>query len=442
MVLNNRYGAGFFVSSRLVSPIRFECIMSDGRIGAYAALSGGACPAGSTPEGDQCKCNAGTFEVGNTCEAPDDRTPDRVCEVEGMLWNSTLNSDSTGRVTGKVSPDQGFEDAVVCRDRGSPTGPKGCKHLFTPDISFRMGNKETDPWATNGHASAMTNKGAARAKGALACDPAEIPTDGTEPLKEEKKQPDNCRTGYKGQVNGVDVCIKASAGEHNTVDKKQTDDGQGNKTITKSDIKCNGNHCEVTEQKETKKSDGTSTTTTTTHTTDRGQYCAQNPKSGICRFAEDKTGDSKGQGGQGGGGGGGGGGGDGDGEPSEFGGACEAGFTCSGDAIQCAIAKEQHVRACRLFDKETPESILYEENKGKEGNQTEDLEGNDTVDLNNKIDQTDILGGGAGVSDLTVVVAGSTVVLPFSLLNTSLGYLGQLLVAVSMLVAFRIVGRG
>ena len=37
---------------------------------------------------------------------------------------------------------------------------------------------------------------------------------------------------------------------------------------------------------------------------------------------------------------------------SNWGGSCGS-FTCDGDAIQCAIAREQHQRNCKLFDEKT-----------------------------------------------------------------------------------------
>ncbi len=35
---------------------------------------------------------------------------------------------------------------------------------------------------------------------------------------------------------------------------------------------------------------------------------------------------------------------------SSFGGTCQTLFTCDGDAVQCAIAKEQHARDCDFYD--------------------------------------------------------------------------------------------
>lgn len=136
------------------------------------------------------------------------------------------------------------------------------------------------------------------------------------------------------------------------------------------------------------------------------------------------------------------GGGTGDGDKSGFGGTCMAGFACEGDAIQCAIASEQYARNCKLFDDESAESKLYNENKGKTGNQTGDLPGNETISITGRIDTSDAIGGGGCFGDLSVTVWGTSVSLPLSNLCQYLAMLGNILVAVSMLMAARIVTRG
>lgn len=128
-------------------------------------------------------------------------------------------------------------------------------------------------------------------------------------------------------------------------------------------------------------------------------------------------------------------------DPSSFGGQCEA-VTCDGDAIQCAIARDQYRRSCQLMDKESAESQLYASNKGKEGNQTGDLPGNETISLQGRIDTSDALGGGSCFGDLNITVWGQAVTLPLSSLCQYLAMLGNILVAVSMLMAARIVTRG
>lgn len=128
-------------------------------------------------------------------------------------------------------------------------------------------------------------------------------------------------------------------------------------------------------------------------------------------------------------------------DPSTFGGQCEA-VTCDGDAIQCAIARDQYRRSCQLMDKESAESQLYAANKGKEGNQTGSLPGNETISLQGRIDTSDALGGGSCFGDLNITVWNQAVTLPLSSLCQYLAMLGNILVAVSMLMAARIVTRG
>lgn len=186
-----------------------------------------------------------------------------------------------------------------------------------------------------------------------------------------------------------------------------------------------------------------------------GRFCIQNPTQpdgdGTCPSGTVKIGDScvytqPGGGGTGGGSGGGGGG-DGDGEGEEeqsgFGGACVSGFSCEGDAIQCAIAQEQHRRACKLFDDESAESKLYNDNKGKEGKQTNDLPGNESVSFLGRISMNDLLGGGGQcTNDVNVVVMGQAITLPFTKICPAIAVIGNIMVAVSLLLAARILTRG
>ncbi|WP_369641704.1 hypothetical protein [Acidovorax sp. A79] len=142
------------------------------------------------------------------------------------------------------------------------------------------------------------------------------------------------------------------------------------------------------------------------------------------------------------GGGNGNGDGDGDGD-SGFAGSCAAGFNCEGDAIQCAIAKEQHIRACKLFDDKSAESELYDKEKGKEGVQTKDLPGNKSETMTGRINMSDALGGGGQcIQDLSVVVMGQSMTLPFSKIYPSIAVIGNIMVAVSLLLAARILVRG
>jgi hypothetical protein len=254
-------------------------------------------------------------------------------------------------------------------------------------------------------------------------------------------EPEKCPRGYTGTVNGVEVCVDKvpDSGFEPGSDETTVDDGTNTTTTrTESNTTCQNGVCTTTTTTTTtvtNNTTSTSTSTTTNNTTTQSQqaFCKANPSAKLCG----------GQGLPNIDGGGSGGGGNGEEDPSSFTGACAGGFQCKGDAIQCAIAREQHIRACRLFDKESPESKLYEEFKGKEGNQTNDLPGNESVAIGDKINTTDALGaGGAGLSDLSLTVWNQQVTLPLSMLNQYLAALGNVLLAVSFLLAFRIVARG
>ena len=69
--------------------------------------------------------------------------------------------------------------------------------------------------------------------------------------------------------------------------------------------------------------------------------------------------------------------------------------------------------------------------------------GNESIAVGDKINTTDALGaGGAGLSDLSITVWNQQVSLPLSMLNQYLAAMGNVLLAVSFLLAFRIVARG
>ena len=404
-----------------------------------------ACPSNSTGTSPNCQCNTGYFERtvdGSTqCVKPDDRTPEQLCEDLGMLWNSTLNNDRFVRIGGKTLSETHM-GITTCFDPGPNSGMpsgKGCKHKFTGDLGFidAQGNK----WV-NGFSFAYDSTDKAQAGGSLACNLAD-----PEPTKET--QPKDCRDGYKGSVNGVEVCIEAVTGDTEGIDWTRSTDGEGNQTDEKTRVKCNGDKCTVTTDKTTTKPDGTTTTTTTTtEDVNRQGYCARNPESSVCGRSEDDDGANKGARERGGGGSSGGDGdGDGEGEqnPSQFGGACAAGFTCEGDAILCAIAKDQHERACDLFDDETSaEYLLYQSEKEKTGKVTEDLEGNRTVDVAGIVSASDVFLGGAAScpADPTITLHnGMTFVIPYSTLCPYLVTLGNILVIISSMSAVLILIR-
>jgi hypothetical protein len=316
-----------------------------------------------------------------------------------------------------------------------------------------------DPWRYEGDSWAYGPNDIAEAGGTLACVPGIDGAPGDPPIPRREDPKPGCEGGIPGQVNGVDVCVDPASGHTEGVDWTQVTDADGNVKEQKTNVTCSGEKCTVTTTTKTPGDPGEGTTTTTTTT--RGAYCAKNPESSICAGATDPTGSTRNQNGRGGAGdpagtGNGGGNGEGDGFCKEnpdsplckkgaFSGSCAASFVCDGDAIQCAIAKEQHLRNCRLFDDPSDESRLYDAEKAKDPNRnvTADLPGNSAFTLGSEhYDSTALLGGGSCVSDITVDVLGKTVSLPVSQVCPYVVWLRTILLALGALLWMVIVFKG
>ena len=404
-----------------------------------ASYIGIRCPSGFIAQGSECvpdpdaPCTANAEKVNGVCQ----------CKVGYIHQNGgcafdtkkacsnweALNYVPGGILTGAEQKLSGVvqDGAVFCEPYSADGAPSnaGCRIQFEQLMvaTNHDGSKTSyGKWAA-GYPSS-TNKDLSCTVGTASTDTPSRPSEAP------------CPNGSPGTVNGVTVCVPRPPNngvETGGTDSSTINDGtnttqtENNKTTVCKDGKCTTTT--VTTTTVTNNATGSATTSNTTSqtTTSQGDFCAKNPKNAQCNGTGTGTGGN----------------GDGEEDPSQFGGACAAGFTCKGDAIQCAIAQEQHKRSCRLFDDPNPESQLYDANKGKDGKQTTDLPGNETVNVAGRIDSTDSLGAGAsGVADLNVTVWGQSVSLPFSMLNPYLAALGNVLLAVSFLLALRIVARG
>ncbi|EED69651.1 hypothetical protein CtesDRAFT_PD4599 [Comamonas testosteroni KF-1] len=254
----------------------------------------------------------------------------------------------------------------------------------------------------------------------------------------QKKESD-C-AGSVGEINGVRTCVPNQAATGDTT-SKETKNGDGTSSNTESKTTCEKGVCTTTSTTTTKDASGnTTSTSTSSSSSSQREYCATNKASTVCAATNgDKNPDGKDGSGK-------------DGEqctgddceekPSKFTGSCEAGFSCEGDALQCAIAQDQHRRTCQLFDTQSAESRLYDSEKGKTGSQTKDLPGNETIDFgSNRIDTSSALGGGTCLTDLQISVMGHSETLPLSQYCKWLDYAGNILVAVALLGALRIITR-
>lgn len=338
-------------------------------------------------------------------------TDKAICDTWSAL-NNTLGgifTQEAQRYTGDIA-----DGAVFCSPVDGLSSPdKGCKMQFDRTASYGYGDGVT---ITEGSFTSVANTATVDSS----CTPG---TSNSPPTLPPTQEP--CKDGFTGQVNGVDVCVsvRPDSGVGSTTTTTSTNNGTETQAVTtQNQTQCANGVCTTTTTTTTtttNNSTGATTTGTTTGSTSQSQegFCLANEDSKLC---SDGTEDG-----------------------SSFTGSCTTEFVCEGDAIQCAIAREQHKRACKMFDDESPESKLYEDNKGKEGNQTGDLPGNETISLTGRINSSDALGAGsAGVSDLQVTVWGQSISLPFSQINPYLAHLGNVLLAVSFLIAVRIVARG
>ena len=222
-----------------------------------------------------------------------------------------------------------------------------------------------------------------------------------------------------GTVNGVTVYVNCDSSV--TVTATSTTSTSGSSTRTFDGTKettCTGGTCTSTVTGTTTITTGgsgsggagvTSTSAPTSSTTADPQddYCTRFPDGPLCKS-------------------------------SRFGGSCNSQFTCDGDASLCATAKAANRTACAFSVDATANAALAAATASVSA-----LTGT-VIDLGpSSFDSSDALGGGGQcIQDLTVTVWSKSVTLPLSQICPQLEVIGQILVAVSFLLAIRIVSRG
>lgn len=384
----------------------------------YSAGTG--CPANSTQSGASCTCNSGYFESGGLCVSND--SPDKKCATDFAMAGFGI-----GQGLGTIRDTKTMAGVVpsgeMCWPHESATS--GCLVNFD-----RTGLTTMPDGSIQSSGSFSMYKGGVGGK-ACTLEESQDPGSTVEEKCEQKGSytdskgthslcldPPECEGGFMGTVSylGGEVCIKDKGGNVIETSKdiiKKNEDGSTDKVTEKTT--CKGNTCTTEKTTTTTTNNNTSSSSTTTKTESKEDYCKANANAQQCKGDEEKEG--------------------------KFGGSCEAGFTCEGDALQCAVAKEQYKRSCQMFETPSDESKLYQAAvaKGRDADVTASLPGNKSFDVSNGIQSSDLLGGARCVPNLNVTVWGRSVSLPLSDICPALGYMGWVLVAVSGLVAFRIV---
>lgn len=371
----------------------------------YAA---GSCPSFSVAVGAQCACQAGYApnSAGTQCVLPDTsecasrRDSDGSSggqDFEMAVWNRRTTACSGG-----------------CVVRGSfaagQTGGSGTIY------NAKATGETCDPSASSG--SGDTSQGSDVSAAPL-------------PL-----EPGQC----SGTVNGTPVVVPCGAGTTTKTESKSTiQNGDGTKVTTEKSTECvDGAGCKTTTTTTTTSASGTQTGKTVVvkdgfDTQDKDTpagaaspsspasaaqapdpLCEQFPDIPACKVSSADT-------------------------------SCSAGVgsvSCDGDAVQCAMLRDQFLRHCAFFDKATDESGVAEAAKtsGTGGASDHPNRSPETHSLST-FDQTNLIGGSCPGD--RVLGSGSVhVTLPFSQLCGPASTLGMILVGITALSCIAIVFKG
>lgn len=188
---------------------------------------------------------------------------------------------------------------------------------------------------------------------------------------------------------------------------------------TTSKTSCSDGSCTTTETTKKTGPDGAVTESTSTKTEPQSDYCTDNPKADVCKNDE----------------------------ASSWGGSCSGGFTCDGDAVQCAQAQAAYDMACAV--KTDPNSGVVQAGNSAAGggDRPSDHPANNTdsvsFQLSSMLDSTPLFGSADDCPvDVAISVSGKQIVLPFASLCSYLRLLGAAFMAACYLAAGMIVFRG
>lgn len=365
------------------------------------------CPAHSILNGSSCKCDTGYVELNGQCQ-----TPGSVCvgkATQAAIAPGVTQEFSTTKPT---STGGMFAPRKVCIE--------GCQASGTPSY-----------WACGGSNCTVHFENASYTGAVCSGDGG-----GTAPASDPVPTPvaDRCPDGkVPGTVNGTNVCVtpgeagSASSTSGSTTNTGTNPDGTAapgtsSGTGSTSQTSCNGTTCTTTTTTNSTSTNGSGQTSTagetTTKTEPQASHCASNPKAKECAGNEPTQ--------------------------SSFSGACESGFVAKGDdAVLNAMAKEQYTRNCQVLTLASAEATVVANASDATGLQKVTTAGDSSVAISSgNFDTSNSLGGGGCSLNKTITVAHMTATLPFNVICDPLAYLGQVLVAVSLLLAARIVARG
>lgn len=176
-----------------------------------------------------------------------------------------------------------------------------------------------------------------------------------------------------------------------------------------SGTNCKGDKCDTTDCMIVIQTNGDYVKECSVKGQDKGTFCKENPGSPNCKDSQ-----------------------------SSFGGSCSS-PVCTGDAIQCAMARDQIARNCATLDAAPADSLAVVASGAGLRPATHPWNSATSISMGGGFDQTDLIGGGCP-ADLSVQVSHfQPVVLPFSRMCEPARILGNILVGLTALSCLGIV---
>lgn len=358
------------------------------------------CPAGYTLGPDttniyQRPCTISTCPAGTTYNSATDKCVDNCAQYKDTVFSFALNG-STNTPSGQVCAPNNCAVNLTSVDFGCVA--TGC---------YGLGSGRYSGLACSGQPSSTTYSNPANQNPA--------PTDSPESacIKQGKSF---------GTVNGQTVCVSSGTSgappisqSSQTTTTQTNTDGAGNSTSQTTtqtqQVTSDGQNATVKTTKNN--SDGTKSESSVTMPID--EFCKSNPKDKLCAGTDDTQ--------------------------SEFSGDCATNFSCSGDAVQCAMALQQHKIYCEaIADDPVRDDFLNEvtENTGKG---LSDWIPQSVVNIPTDLTGQKLLASSC-LPDMTFPISGHAFVLPISKLCPALEFCGTIVKIFSYLFsAIIIFGR-
>ena len=360
-------------------------------------------------------CPASGIAINERCGCPLGSKPNPVSLAGGAAGSVCVPIDCKADIDSAVHYDAGNSvDQVLPSESMDLTQClRGCNVQGSAAVQYNGGMYLVNPHASGGYCDGGAVPGPLPAN--------ELPSnrDGTTVGEPPMQVP---KGKCPGTVNGAMVYVACDQTVTGSKSQENSSDGSSSKTDKKTT--CDASGC-TTVEKITKTNPDGSAGGTTTRTTIGADTQDKNSIAGIGKGGGLCTGPDCGGGG---------------GDPS-WGGTCEAGFQCTGDAVQCAMAQDQYKRNCEIHDLVSAASIegRVAASAGAQPAWHPASAANVlTRDLSSGFDQTDLVGGGCPADTVVSIGSARSITIPFSQLCAPAALLGNILVGLTALVCLGI----